>query len=142
MKCCCAWRYMVHLAFHTPSQVLKEEKGVGRGRRKVDGRQNESQWPQAGRDLGKKVENCQLENLRDGLLSIIKRAVGYGTSCWILQNSLHRALFLPHLGPFLPCFSLTCKLDDLMYASNCLLQITLCYKEFHWAPKYFSMISF
>ena len=87
----------------------------------MDGRQNESQWPQAGRDLGKKVENCQLENLRDGLLSIIKRAVGYGTSCWILQNSLPRALFLPHLGPFLPCFSLTCKLDDLMYASNCLL---------------------
>lgn len=84
----CAWTYMAHLAFHTPSLVLKEEGG----RKKRGWRQNESQWPQAGRDLGKKVENYQLENLPDGtagLLSIIKRAVGRGTSLWIDQSNIY-----------------------------------------------------
>lgn len=117
---CCAWRY--HGTFSISHTILGlKGKWKGDKSRKVDGGQNESQWPQAGRDLGKKAENCQLGNLRDGLLSILKRAVGCGTSCWILQNSLRKSLFLPHLALFFPAFSLTCKLDDLMYASNCLL---------------------
>lgn len=114
----------VHGTFSISHAILgfkRRERGKGGERRKGDGGQNESQWLQDGRDLGKKEENCQPESLRSGLLSIIKRAVGCGTSCWILQNSLRRVLFLPHFGPFLPCFSLTCELDDLMYASNCLL---------------------
>lgn len=94
----------VHGTFSISHAILgfkRRERGKGGRRRKGDGGQNESQWLQDGRDLGKKEENCQPESLRDGLLSIIKRAVGCGTSCWILQNSL-RSSVSPSFWPFSP----------------------------------------